>query len=89
MYGLLPHLQLANDRDVSKLVILGDPLITIQHLQKGFLLKNNNLSLLLRKINCALKSFPQKAYCHILKIQNKEVDTQTNQAFLLEVSGLV
>ena len=89
MYGLLPGLQLANDRDVSRLVILGDSLITIQHLQKRFLLKKFFLSLLLRKINSALKSFPQKAYCHILKSQNKEVDTQTNQAFLLEVSGLV
>ena len=89
MYGLLPGLQLANDRDVSRLVILGDSLITIQHLQKGFLLKNNNLSLLLRKINSTLKSFSQKAYYHILRSQNKEADTQTNQAFLLEGSGLV
>ena len=89
MYGLLLGLQLANDRDVSKLVILGDSLITIQHLQKGFLLKNNNLSLLLRKISSTQKLFSQKAYYHILRSQNKEVDTKMNQAFLLEVSGLV
>ena len=89
MYGLLPGLQLANDRDSSRLVILGDSLITIQQLQKCFLLNNNNLSLLLRKINSTLKSFSQKAYYHILRSQNKEADTQTNQAFLLEGSGLV
>jgi len=37
--------------DVSSLVIMADSLITIHHLQMGSLLKNNQISLLLHRIN--------------------------------------
>lgn len=88
MFGLLIGLHLAKERELSKIEIMGDSLLTIQHLQRGSLPNNNLLSILLQKILSILNSFTHKAFYHILRSENEEVDPQENQACLLDAGQI-
>lgn len=85
MYGFMLELNLVKETEITKIIVLGDSLLTIQNFYRGYFPNDNQFKQLFHKIIEVSKHFHLKNFFHILRSQNIVAHKQVNIVFLLKI----
>lgn len=87
-YALYQGIQLAKEKQVTSLIVLGDFLLLIQHLVKGYSPRDKTLDSLMKRIRKVQEWFSLIAYFHVLCYLNKDATLCANKGCKIRLGDL-